>query len=72
MPVFRVEDPEMTKHPLQFETRKAICVQLGESAGKQIADLLQQMATKIEALQRDKVDVTPIISPESAKQALDV
>ncbi len=54
---------------LSFNTRKSLAVHLGEPAGQEIADLLQRMAARIEALERTKVDVTPI-APGSAPNLL--
>jgi hypothetical protein len=51
----------MLRHPLNFETRKALCVHLGETVGREIAELVFHLATRIEALERGKVDVTPIL-----------
>jgi hypothetical protein len=52
----------MNEHPLDFNTRKSLCVHLGEGAGQEISDLIMRMAERISALERGKVDVTPIIS----------
>ena len=51
----------MIKHPLDFNTRKALCVHLGESAGRAIADLVFNLATRVEAMERNKVDVIRIV-----------
>lgn len=51
----------MLKHPLDFNTRKALCVQLGDEVGRELADLVFRLAARIEALERGKVDVTPIV-----------
>ncbi len=60
---------------LSYSARKALTVQLGESAGNEIASLIQRMAAQIEELKRGKVSVTQII-PSASKldpltQALD-
>ncbi|MBM4001239.1 MAG: hypothetical protein FJ297_17180 [Planctomycetes bacterium] len=55
----------MLKHPLDFNTRKTLCVQLGEPAGRAIADLIFQLAMRVDALERGKVDVTPVVPAES-------
>jgi len=49
---------------LSFGARKALTVHIGEKAGAEIADLLQQMATEIEELRRTKVSVTRIVPGE--------
>jgi len=51
----------MLKHPLDFNTRKSLCVHLGEPAGRAIADLVFTLAARVEALERSKVDVMPVI-----------
>jgi hypothetical protein len=52
---------------LSHSTRKALCVQLGESAGTEIANVLQMLAERIEQLERTKVNVTPVVPANSAK-----
>ncbi len=47
-------------------SRKAICVQVGESAGLELADLIQEIAARIQRLERNKVDVTHIAPADSA------
>ncbi len=51
----------MVNHPLDHDTRKALCVHLGEQAGRQIAYLIYQMAARIDSLERRKVDIMPIV-----------
>jgi hypothetical protein len=46
---------------LSYSARKALCVQLGESAGTEVANLLQRMAAQIEELKRSKVNVTQVV-----------
>jgi hypothetical protein len=46
---------------LSYNARKALCVQLGESAGTEVANLLQRMAAQIEELKRSKVSVTQVV-----------
>lgn len=46
---------------LSYNARKALCVQLGEPAGTEIANLLQRMAAQIEELKRSKVNVTQVV-----------
>ena len=45
---------------LSFNTRKALCVQLGESAGRELADLLVRLANRLDAVERGKMDVISI------------
>ncbi|MGV3486814.1 MAG: hypothetical protein ACO1RT_20530 [Planctomycetaceae bacterium] len=49
---------------LSYNARKALTVHIGESAGAEIADLLQQMAQEIEELRRTKVSITRIVPGE--------
>lgn len=46
---------------LSSHARKALAVHVGEKAGAEIADLIQQMAAEIEELRRGKVSITPIV-----------
>ena len=50
---------------LSYNTRKSLCVQLGEGPGNEIADLIQKMAQRIEALERNKVNVTRIVPTDA-------
>ena len=50
---------------LSYNSRKALMVNIGESAGTEIANLIAQMAAEIEELRRTKVNVTKIV-PSSA------
>ena len=49
---------------LSFNTRKSLCNHLGDGAGIELAEFLQQLKTRLEQVERNKVDVTRII-PES-------
>lgn len=55
----------MLKHPLEFTTRKALEVQLGETPGREIAEVIFQLAARIEQLERSKVDKTFIVPTTS-------
>jgi hypothetical protein len=46
---------------LTYNARKALTVHIGEKAGTEIADLIQQMAAEIEELRRTKVSITRIV-----------
>lgn len=46
---------------LSYSARKALCVQLGDAAGTEVANLVQRMAAQIEELKRVKVNVTPVV-----------
>ncbi len=50
---------------LSYNTRKSLCVQMGEGPGNEIANLIQKMAQRIEALERNKVNVTRIIPSDA-------
>ena len=45
---------------LSFNTRKALCVHLGEAAGRELADLLVRLANRLDAVERGKMDVISI------------
>jgi hypothetical protein len=49
------------KLDLSAETRKCLEVQLGDPAGKEVAELIRRMAHRISELERGKVNVTPIV-----------
>ncbi len=51
----------MKNNGLSFNSRKALMVNIGESAGTEIANLIAQMAAEIEELRRTKVNVTKIV-----------
>ena len=55
---------------LTYNARKALMVNIGESAGNEIANLLSQMAAEIEELRRTKVSVTKIV-PGGASETAD-
>ncbi len=58
---------------LSFNSRKALMVNIGESAGAEIANLIAQLATEIEELRRSKVSVTRIVpgGPESNSELVE-
>jgi hypothetical protein len=45
---------------LSNTSRKALCVQVGETAGAEIANLLQILSERVDQLERSKVNVTPV------------
>lgn len=51
----------MIKHPLEFSTRKALEVQLGEAPGREVSEAIRQLAERIEQLERNKVDKTLVV-----------
>ena len=56
----------MPRLELSMNCKKAMTVHLGDAAGREVADLLQRMAERIERLERSKVDVMPIVSGDTA------
>ncbi len=51
----------MIQPNLSFNTRKSLCNHLGDAAGHEVADLLQQLATRVDHVERNKVEVTRIV-----------
>ena len=60
----------MSRH-LSFNTRKILVNQLGESAGREVAELFQHLLERVEALERTKVDVTPFVPGKRLTETLD-
>lgn len=56
----------MDKPALSQNSRKALCVQIGDDAGSEIIKLLQELADKVEQLEHTKVSITAIVPPNSA------
>ena len=54
----------MTNEKLSFNTRKSLCNHLGELAGAELAEFLQQLKSRLELVERNKVEITKII-PDS-------
>ncbi len=46
---------------LSYNARKALSVHIGEAAASEIATLFQRMASQIEELKRNKVNVTQVV-----------
>ena len=55
---------------LSYQARKALNVHVGETAGTEIANLIQRMAAQIEELKRSKVNVTPVVPSSRAHDDL--
>ena len=51
----------MTTNNLSFNTRKSICNHLGDNAGSELAEFLQSLKTRLEAVERNKVEITKIV-----------
>lgn len=60
----------MSDMRLSSNTRKALSVQIGEDAGKEIADLLSELARRLEDVERTKVSVTTIAPQNEANLLL--
>jgi len=58
----------MRQTTLSENSRKALMINIGETAGREVADLIAQMAAEIEELRRSKVSVTRIV-PGTVEQA---
>lgn len=58
----------MKKLNVDFNTRKSLCNHLGDAAGNEVADFLQQLACRLQAVERNKVDVIPVV-PETLQVA---
>ena len=50
---------------LSNTSRKALCVQVGETAGAEIAHLLQALSERVDQLEKSKVSVTPVAPANS-------
>ncbi|MEM6363860.1 MAG: hypothetical protein AAF539_10970 [Planctomycetota bacterium] len=46
---------------LSYNCRKALMVNIGESAGSEIADLIAKLVDEVEELRRTKVSITRIV-----------
>ncbi len=53
---------------LSFNTRKSLCNHLGDLAGAELAEFLQQLKARIEIVEHNKVDVMRIV-PESGSHS---
>ena len=46
---------------LSFNMRKSLCNHLGDLAGAELAEFLQHLKSRLETIERTKVDVTPVV-----------
>lgn len=60
----------MRELKLSFNSKKALCVQVGEDAGQEVTALLEALIRKVEELEQRKVDVMPIVPTAPARQVL--
>ncbi|MEM6688169.1 MAG: hypothetical protein AAF664_02000 [Planctomycetota bacterium] len=51
----------MSERGLSYNTRKALIVNIGEKAGTEIANLINELVSEVEELRRTKVSVTRIV-----------
>ena len=61
----------MKKLELTFRSRKALSVHVGEAAATDIISFLEELADRVEKLERGKVDVMHIVptTPDRKKQS---
>jgi hypothetical protein len=59
----------MVKQELSRGIRKALSVHLGDSAGSELGDFLQQLLDRVAQLERSQVDMTSDVAPESRRSA---
>lgn len=55
---------------LSFNSKKALCVQIGEDAGQEIMELLEALVVRVEQLERTKVDVMPVVPTAVSPQTV--
>ena len=55
---------------LSFNTRKSLCVQLGEPAGKELADALELLASRLEGVQQEPDVPSPASEPDRPSQEI--
>ncbi len=60
----------MSDLDLTYNTRKALCVHIGEPAGAELASLLRRLIARVEQLEKSKVNVTPV-APASSVNLMD-
>ncbi len=46
---------------ISFNTRKSLCNHLGDVAGNELADFLMKLMSRLERIERTKVDRMPIV-----------
>ena len=52
---------------ISFNTRKSLENKMGEAAGRELADMIFQLAYRIDQLERNKIDVIPVLSISSTR-----
>ena len=60
-PITKIQKESLVEFNLSYDTRKALCVHLGEPAGKEVAELLMRLSRRLEHVERNKVSVTTIV-----------
>ncbi|PHQ33399.1 hypothetical protein [Rhodopirellula bahusiensis] len=58
----------MNDRGLSYNSRKALMVHIGETAGAEIADLLNNLLEEVEELRRTKVSITRIVPGQQPVQ----
>ncbi len=58
----------MKELELSFNCRKALSVHVGETAASEIITYLKRLAERVEALERNKVDVLQIVPTSPARK----
>lgn len=51
----------MQEVELSYNIKKAFCVQMGDEAGHEISELLQALISRVQQLEKTKVDIMPIV-----------
>ena len=60
----------MKRTGLSYNSRKALIVNIGESAGSEIADLIAKLVDEVDELRRTKVSITRIV-PQTGESVND-
>jgi hypothetical protein len=64
-----MDDPRAKPLRLSYNARKALMVHVGETAGVELANLINQLAAQVEELQKNKVSVTRIVPQPEGEEA---
>ena len=59
----------MIESGLSYNSRKSLINNIGEAAGTEIANLINELVAEIEELRRTKVNVTEIVPVATQEQA---
>jgi hypothetical protein len=61
----------MPKPVISYGTRKALEVQLGDEAARELIGVLQKMSDAVASLEKRKVDITPV-APLGGRDVLSI